>query len=323
MMTIKKIDWSSEPKVVSFLGNESFFKDRELARAKILLPNHHYESYVGGDDDEELEPALLEATASFLSMKKLIVVRDANKIKNQKLLKAYCKNPSTDKVVVFVSTDRGRDAKWFKSLKVVDTLKCDTIKDWNLGEWLVEEANQRGLRLKKDFAEAIVMNVGNSLPSLSNELDKVAIYCGERKIIEPEDIQAVLYSQSALSPFEIVRHWGLGNKNVALQFMARHFEKTPETQWVRSELVIIRGFFDRIENLLKARSLRDAGTGDSQIAAELGLSKWIFDNKVSDQISTRNIEELLKAYRTICDVEAKSKMGKPGRLLLQSFIIHN
>lgn len=322
-MTTNDIDWAKEPKVVTLLGNETFFKDRELAKAKTLLPDHHYEFYVGGKDDEKLEPALLEATASFLSMKKLIVVEDANKIGDQKLLKAYCKTPSPDKVVVLVSTDRGRDAKWFKTLPVTSSLKCEKIKDWNLGEWLVEEAGLRGLRLKKDYAEAIVMNVGNSLPSLSNELDKVAIYCGDRKTIDPDDIQAVLYSQSALSPFEIIRHWGLGNKNVALQFLARHFEKTPETMWVRSELVLIRGFFDRIENLLMAHSLRDAGTGDSQIASELGLSKWIFDKKVSDQISTRSQSELLKSYRSICEIEASSKMGKPGRLLLQSFIIHN
>lgn len=319
----KRIDWSKKPATISFLGNESFFKKKSLDRAVASLPDFHIEEHEGGLDDDEIKSTLLSAPSPFFTMKKLVVIKEANKFGNKDLLKKYCENPSDDKIVILMSSDRGRDAKWFKELPVTHSLDCQKISDWNLGEWLVSEAKRNGYSLKKDFAEAIVMNVGTHLHSLANELSKLYVYCGDRRIIQSKDIQDVLYSHSSLSPFEVIRYWGLGNKNISLQFLIRHFEKTPETQWIRSELVMIKGFSDRVESLLRARSMKNAGLGADAISTALGISKWLYGKNMADQVNTRTVRELTKAYRSICDVESKSKMGKSGRLLLQSFIIHN
>ena len=319
----KRIDWNEKPSVVSLLGNESFFKKKSLDRAMASLEDFHVEKYVAGEDtDEEIKNALFSASSPFFSMEKLIVIQEANKFGDRDLLRKYCENPSDDNIVIMISSNRGKDAKWFKNLNTSKTIKCEKISDWDLGEWLVSEARRNGYMLKKEFAEAIVMNVGNHLPSLYNELEKLFVYCDDN-IIQSKDIQDILYSHSSLSPFEVIRYWGLGNKNASLQFLVRHFEKTPETNWVRSEMVLIKGLSDRIENLIKARSMKNTGVGVKKIASSLGMSKWLYNKKVAEQVKTRSIKELTKAYRSICEVESKSKMGKSGRLLLQLFIIHN
>lgn len=319
----KRVDWVKKPKVVRLYGNESFFKRREMDRAVEVLPDHHIEKFVGGENDEELRKSLLSANSPFIQMSKLIIVEDANKVNDRDLLKKYCNNPMSDRVVVLVSTNRGRDAKWFKELKVSEQVKCEKISDWKIGAWLVSEAEARGYYLKKGHAEAIVVNAGTNLYALSNELDKLAIYCGERNKIDVEDIQEVLFEHSALSPFEVIRHWGSGNRNAALQFLIRHFEKTPKTKWVRSELVLIKGFLDRTENLLTARSMKDSGSGDGEIASELGRSTWIYKNRIADQVKSRSVAELLNVYSELCKVESEIKRGGSGYLLLQQFIIHN
>jgi DNA polymerase III delta subunit len=314
------IPWKSIPPVVKISGDETFFKSRELQQALKVLTEYHVEEYEGGKHDAILEAVLRESPSAFLVMEKLIVVRDANKVKKPAFVEDYVKNPMTGKVLILLSSDSGKEAKWFKDLKVPASVQYDKIPEWKLSEWLVEESKALGLTLKKEYASAIILNVGDDLYALANEMGKIAVYCHPRSIVEVQDIQDVLYGHSAASPFEIVRLWGMKHRQESLRMLVQHFSKTPETSWIRSSLVMVNSLQDRIDLLIKARSLKDSGADEASIISTLGITAWVYKNRVSDQVPKRTTSQLVDALDALCEVEKRLKLGKPGYLLLQSFI---
>lgn len=329
MIKREGMEWGKH-KVVRVMGNEPFLKAREVMGAKAHYAGLRYDilEVDGGGGDltaGELSGLLASSSSVFLPQKKLIIIWDANKIKQHKPLQMYCKNPHPDNTLILVGSDKGRAAKWFMGLGVDAEYTGEQIPEWGVAKWLREECRVRGYALSSGLADVMVLNAGYDLYDLTNEIDKILIYKEEGgKTITAEDIQAVLYDHSALSPFEIVRYWGEGQQAVALQFFLRHFEKTPKAEWTKSVLVILGAFLDRVNNLLTARSLKGTGgLGDDKIAQELGISPWVFKNKVAPQLAARNEKKLRDAYQALCGIDVKVKTGShpPGYLLLQHFII--
>ena len=319
---MSEIKWEDKPNSVKLLGNECYFKDRHLENAISFLSDYHIEQYVGGEDDDAIEQALLSPSSPFFETKKLLIIEEADRVDCREAMKHYCSDIEDDKVVILVSTRSGRDLKWFKKLNTEHEVKCDSVADWNLADWLIQEATNRGYSMSKNIAEAIVLNVGADLYKLEGELDKIEIYVDEDTYkIQTDDVLPVLFDDAAISPFEVIRHWALRNRQTTLQFFIRHFNKTPDTQWVRSELILISGFLNRVENLMKAKSLQMSGAGDSKVSEELGKSLWFYRKKIKDQTKPRNLIELRSAYNQLTDIEYRIKKGQSGYLLLQNFII--
>ena len=322
-MSNQEVDWTNKPNSVKLVGNECFFKDRHLQSAISLLSDLHIEQYVGGEeDDDAIEQALLSPSSPFFETKKLLIIEQADRVECREAVEHYCSEIDDDKVVIFVSTRSGRDLKWFKQLETEYEIECDSVSDWNTAKWLTQEAAERGYSMSKNIAEAIVLNVGTDLYKLDGELDKIELFVGDETYkIQTNDVLPVLFDDSAISPFEIIRHWALRNRKTALQFFVRHFNKTPDTQWTRSELILINGFLNRVENLMKAKSMQISGSNDAEIAEELDKSVWFYRKKIKDQTLPRDLMELRSAYHQLTDIEYRIKKGESGYLLLQNFVI--
>lgn len=314
------VDWKKAPSTVLIRGKESFLKDRELDIARKSLPTHDYLEYDASEGVQAIDNALY--TQGFFSSSKVIVVRNLDKAKDHKdLFLTYCKKPQPDKTLILVTEDKKSSAKWIRNLPVGFSINHEEIASWKIPDWLVEEALRMGLDLSKGFAEAIVMNVGEDLYSLSNELDKIKVYCGERSVVQVSDIEAVLFQHTAFSPFEVVRLWGLKEGPQAVRFFLKHLDNTPRSEWVRSELVVLNTLLNRVERLLMAKELSLSGKGDHDISKRLGVSHWVYKNRVKSQLQSRTIPELETAYLELCRVEVDVKRGVSGKLLLEKFLL--
>lgn len=303
-------------------GNEDFLKERAIASIQRKYSQHILEEYEGGKDDKQIQQCLQEAVSPFFSKEKLVLVREVNRIKNPKILKSYCENPVEGRILVAVTGNSGRDPKWIVELPKTKNIPCEKIKEWEIPEWVSKESQRMGLKLGKGYSEALVLNVGTNLYALSNELEKLKIYSDGEPVTE-QMVKEVLYGQNPLSPFDILSFWGKGNSLVTVQYIVRHFEKTPDTQRVGSALVLLNLFLERIENLIKARSMKDRGSGDKEIAEALGKTVWFYRNQIEEQVKKRSVERLVYLYQQMCSIDEQIKTGKDGYQLLLNFVYNS
>ena len=116
---------------------------------------------------------------------------------DEKLLKAYFEDPPARTVLVVIQPGRVRRddpllrlfASFPKSAVMVREIK--PLKAYQAKKW----ADRRALALGKSLTEAANSRlydvVGSDLRLLANEIDKLAVFTGERKVIEAEDVDTV------------------------------------------------------------------------------------------------------------------------------------
>lgn len=315
------INWTQKPKTCLLTGNSEFLKEREVRRAIAAHAGYSVLEFEAGSDMDVVERTLM--SRSLFSDKKLVVIRSIGDAKSRrKILLEYCANPLDDVTLVLVSKHQKRLVKWItQDLKTEVSEKLEELSSWELPDWVKKEANARGLTFPKSFAEAIVLNVGTDLYSLSNELDKLQVYCSGRKDVEVEDIEAVLFQHTAISPFEVIDLWAMGERDHSVRMFLTHLENTPRTEWMKSVLVILGGLQDRVENILKAKDMKGRGKSSSDIAKKIGVSPYIYMNQLTPQLSVRKSMVLEDAYINLASIESRVKMGAPGKLLLESFLL--
>ncbi len=80
-------------------------------------------------------------------------------------------------------------------------------KPWDKKERLVEElqkmARQNQKTISASLANQLVDVVGNDLAALKNEVDKLALFAGDRKVIEEDDIEKVTKTEKEVTAWAI------------------------------------------------------------------------------------------------------------------------
>jgi len=316
------IPWTRKIKTALITGKNTFLKQRELDRAIKAYSDHRLYDFNAGTQMDEALQAL--NGRSLFSEKKLVVIHSIGLSKSKiKVVKDYCANPAPDVVLVMMSQDKKRLLKAVSDLKPDVQANYDDLPSWDVPKWVAAEAKARGLTFPSSFANAIVMNVGEDLYSLTNELDKLEIYCDGNTEVQVADIEAVLFQHTSFSPFDVIQLWGVGEQDQAVRLFLTHLDQTPQTEWMRSVLVILGGLQDRVENLLKAKDLKARGQSSNNIAQKIGVSPYIYTNNVVPQMTARKAVSLEDAYIDLCKIEARVKMGGPGKLLLESFFLNH
>lgn len=305
------------PFVGVFYGKESFFKLGEIQTVKKEFGGFDQHD-VRVDDSKESEAKVRDLLASdnpFFQQKQLIILRDADTLRDESLVESYCEDPSPEKIVLLFSRHKGRVKKWLRTLNADQVKETKTVKSYKVDDWLVDYASKREYKLKKKYAEVIVKNVGDSLHALSNELEKMMVFHDGDGQLTQEDIQSVLFQHSEMSQFDIIEAWSRGNVKKALNLLTVHYEQTSNDPTLK----IVGSFFHHIENLLYIKSALNSHESKDSIRSHVGKPPFIM-RKLYDQCDNWRVSELNEVYSTLCDIDAGVKRGSPGRLLLERFI---
>lgn len=135
-------------------------------------------------------------TISMFGESRLVLVEDAADFvtRHRTGLEKYLEKPARRGVLVL---DVGAWPKNTRLYKLCDkiglTLECTELKGGALAKWLRETAAlDFGKKLAPDAAGLMSELAGNELGLLSQELGKLASYCGDRETITVEDVRALV-----------------------------------------------------------------------------------------------------------------------------------
>lgn len=287
-------------------GEESWLVDEALAAFRRgVVPegdvlNTHL--YAGAD----IEPASVTAMADTLpafAPRRLIIVRDADRLPASDALTAYCANPSPATCLVLVMTKPDRRKTFVQAvLRRATVVACDPLTPERLREWLTRRAVALGLTLTDEAVAYLQESSGGSLRALAHDLDKVAL--GRGPTDGPtgiDQLESVAPGVAATSVFT----WA---ELVATGPIARALEGSSRLLRDEAPLLLVAILALQWRRMVRCRALLDQRVPHGRMASALGIPPRAVDPLLK-AVRHRTSAELIAGLTWCLETDAALKGG--------------
>ena len=256
------------------MGEEPFFIDQitDLLIENVLAEEErdfNQSIFYGADADAV---SVINAARRFpmMSEYQLIVVKEAQLMRDIELLNAYAKHPLSSTVLVINYKYKTLDRRKSLAAAVEKNgilFESKKIPDYKMPGFITGLLQQRSLAIDAKAAQMLSDFLGNDLNRLSKELDKLAIVMAQMgsKRVTPELVERNIGISKEYNNFELIK--ALATKDVLkANRIAQYFEKNPKTNPLQMTLAVLFNYFS---NLLIAYYSKDRS--EAALMAALGL----------------------------------------------------
>lgn len=296
--------------VYVLMGEEPFFIDKItdllIENALEEADRDYNQVIMYGADSNAVK--IIDAARRFPMMadRQLVVVREAQLIKDIELLTNYVKNPLQSTILVINYKYKTLDRR--KSLaSAVDKigLLFDSVKipDYKMPAFITSFLRERSIGIDAKSSQMLSDYLGNDLSRLNKELDKLSLLLPESgaKSITPELIEQNIGISKEYNNFELIK--AIASKDILkANRIIQYFEKNPKSNPIQLTLPVLFLYFS---NLLIAYYAKDKS--ERGLMQELGFRTTY---QVKDyQLGMKNFSAM-KVFNLISDIrntDAKSK----------------
>ena len=256
------------------MGEEPFFIDQitDLLIKNVLAEEERdfNQSIFYGADADAISVINAARRFPMMSEYQLIVVKEAQLMRDIELLNAYAKHPLSSTVLVINYKYKTLDRRKSLAAAVEKNgilFESKKIPDYKMPGFITGLLQQRSLAIDAKAAQMLSDFLGNDLNRLSKELDKLAIVMAQMgsKRVTPELVERNIGISKEYNNFELIK--ALATKDVLkANRIAQYFEKNPKTNPLQMTLAVLFNYFS---NLLIAYYSKDRS--EAGLMAALGL----------------------------------------------------
>src|SRR5262249_15892526 len=131
---------------------------------------------------------------------------------------AYCKDPNPDAVLIFVAdhisipsdprkmdlTDKERYQRIRETMgEYCAIVELARVEENEAVRWIGEYGATRGVKIDADACRELVDALGGDMMMISNELEKLILYVGEKKRITLGDVETMVLAAKQRSLYEL------------------------------------------------------------------------------------------------------------------------
>ena len=295
--------------VYYFMGEESYYIDRltdYIAEHALPEEERGFNQVVFYGLDVNMDTVVNTARSyPMMSERQVVIVKEAQHIKNMDALSSYLKNPQPTTVLVFAHKNGSID----KRKKVAGELEREGVvlefkklKDDQLPLFVNNYLRGKSLVADAKTVQMLCESVGADLSRMAGEIDKLALSLPDgATMITPEMVEENIGISKEYNNFElqsalVVRDVYKANKIIA------YFASNPKKNPIQLTLSILFGFFS---NLMMAYYAPDKS--EKGIADFLGLrSTWGVKDYIKAMGNYRAIH-VMEILHRIRLADAKSK----------------
>jgi DNA polymerase-3 subunit delta len=125
-----------------------------------------------------------------MAERRVVIVRDFEKLKQNELFVSYAEKPNPSAVVVLVCRSKPNlSTNPYRAIKAkARTVEINALKDNELVGWIGAEIRRRGVDTDPRAAQMIGEMVGTDLQTIVAEIDKLTTFAATRNRVEVEDV---------------------------------------------------------------------------------------------------------------------------------------
>ena len=209
----------ASPSVYLFVGKEKYLKERAIneLRSRSLDSSSGELDYkvLHGSDTSADEIINSGKTVPFFSSKRLIVVKDFDRLSKEDISKvaAYIKNPNQHTCLIIDSDDASILKDEPSIARHAKVLRFAPLSDNELSNWIKRYLSMQGKTIEDDALEILKESKGAEILNLSGELDKLMTFIDKRKSVTVDDVESLVGKSVMGSAFDIAS--AIGDKNAS------------------------------------------------------------------------------------------------------------
>jgi DNA polymerase-3 subunit delta len=258
-------------------------------------------------------------TAPFLTGKRVVRIKRADDFisKNRPLLEKYFDNPCpTGRLILTVNSwdSRTKLAKKLPKVGKLITVAAPTRKElpYRLIDYAKDAHNKK---LNAATATLLIELTGEELTRLYSEIDKLALYAGDQKIITQNHIESLIGHNRLFNAFAVIDAIVAGNTGVAIERLRGMFEADRSTEYT-----VVGAFAYHIRKMFNAKILLDKGMRQRQIENKLRI--WGNTNAFFAHLRQVSLKQISSYLQQLAETDYRIKTGQETpRVIMEQLVI--
>ena len=330
-----------------FVGDEAFFRKRfRDAILEHLVPadlrDFGFFEFDLGETDlaEVLDRA---RTPSLMAPFQVFFVRGVKNLfgrgSNEEKLAAieeYCKNPNPDAIVVFVADHISIPAD-VRKMEMQDKERYQRIRD-TLGQycgivelarveegdavrWITDYCTGRGVKIEADGARELVDALGGDMMMISNELEKLILYGGEKRRVTLGDVETMVLAAKQRSLYELTDAISSKDRVRALEVLDAILLSGEGEEAAIGHIYMLAKTFRQMLVILE-RNVRDQRMLWAALWQGFRVPPFAADDIIKQARRYKNRRELTRAIRLVAKADLALRSNPVSkRMVLERLVI--
>ncbi|HWZ81100.1 MAG TPA: DNA polymerase III subunit delta [Terriglobales bacterium] len=329
------------------VGDEAFFRKRyrDAILEHLVAPDSRDFSFFEYDLSETSLAEILDRarTPSLMAPFQVFFVRGVKALfgrgSNEEKIAAiaeYCKNPNPDALLMFVAdhisipadarrmemTDKDRYQKIREDLgPICGIIELARVEEGEAVRWIGEYCATRAVKIDPDGARELVDALGGDMMTISNELEKLILYVGEKKKVTLGDVETMVLSAKQRSLYELTDAISLKDRVRALQVLDAILSSGDGEEAAIGHLYMLAKTFRQMLVILE-RNVRDQRMLWAALWQGFRVPPFAADDIIRQARRYKSKRELTRGIRLVAKADLALRSNPPGkRLILEKLIL--
>src|SRR3954466_8098700 len=330
-----------------FVGDEVFFRKRcREAILEHLVPADLRDFSLFEFDLAETDLAEIldrARTPSLMAPFQVFFVRGVKNLygrgSNEEKLAAieeYCKNPNPDALLVFVADHISIPAD-VRKMEMQDRDRYQRIRD-TMGQycgivelarveegeavrWITDYCTGRGVKIEADGARELVDALGGDMMMISNELEKLILYVGEKKRITLGDVETMVLAAKQRSLYELTDAISSKDRVRALEVLDAILMSGEGEEAAIGHIYMLAKTFRQMLVIVE-RNVRDQRMLWAALWQGFRLPPFAADDIIKQARRYKSRRELTRAIRLVAKADLALRSNPPSkRFVLEKLVL--
>src|SRR5271157_5644165 len=330
-----------------FVGDEAFFRKRfRDAILQHLVPIDLRDFSLFDFDlastdlaevlDRARTPSLMAPfQVFFVRGVKLLFGRGSNEEKLA-AIEEYCKDPNPAAVLIFVAdhisipadarrmemTDKERYERIRETLgRYCAIVELARVQEGDAVRWIGEYGNTREVKIDADAARELVDALGGDLMMVSNELEKLMLYVGEKKRITLGDVETMVLAAKQRTLYELTDAISAKDRVRALQMLDAILSTGDGEEAAIGHIYMLSRTFRQMLVIFE-RNVRDSRALWQALWPGFRIPPFAAEDIIRQARRYKSRRELTSAIRRVARADFALRSNPPSkRLVLENLVL--
>jgi len=251
-------------------------------------------------------------------------------------IEEYCKNPNPQALLVFVAdhisipadarrmemTDKERYQKIREDIgPFCGIVELARVEEGEAVRWIGEYCATRGVKIDADGARELVDALGGDMMMVSNELEKLILYVGEKKKITLGDVETMVLAAKQRSLYELTDAISCKDRVRALAILDALLSTGDGEEAAIGHLYMLAKTFRQMLVILE-RNVRDQRMLWAALWQGFRVPPFAADDIIRQARRYKSRRELTRAIRRVAKADLALRSNPPGkRLILEKLVL--
>ena len=304
----KKLKRKEFAPVYFLMGEESFFIDQIsdyiLENAIPKTERDFNQTILYGKDTDIGTIVTTARRFPMMAEKQLVVVREAQNIKNIDQLSSYVKNPLPSTILVINYKHKSLDKRKSFTKEVAQNgvlFESKKIYENQIPDWIKKYTNNLKYKIDTKACFLLAEFLGNDLGKITNALEKLTINIPKDKTITPSDIERNIGISKDYNNFELQN--ALGKKDVLkANQIINYFSTNEKNNPMVVTIALLHSYFSKV---LKYYFIKNK-TNEKVVASNLRINPFfVKDYKLAAR--NYNPKKLVEIIAMLREYDLRSK----------------